>query len=92
MRDGAHDSIRSCHPGRNAGGFGAAGRTVGDTSLPVNVAVGSKSEPFFHSGAKGLVQIVPSAQYHALAGMNHGALLSAPSALGKDVEDFLLRL
>ena len=62
-----------------------------NTSLPVKVAVGSKSEPFFHSGAKGLVQIVPSAEYQTLAGLNHGALLLAPSALGKDVEEFLLR-
>ena len=62
-----------------------------NASLPIKVAVGSKSELFFHSGAKGLVQILPSAQYQSLAGMNHGALLLAPKALGKDVQDFLLR-
>ncbi|OJV44645.1 MAG: alpha/beta hydrolase [Acidobacteriales bacterium 59-55] len=60
-------------------------------SLPIKVAVGSKSEPFFHSGAKGLVQILPSAEYQSLAGLNHGALLFAPAALGRDVQDFLLR-
>lgn len=61
-----------------------------NASLPIKVAVGSKSELFFHSGAKGLVQILPSAQYQSLAGLNHGALLLAPKALGKDVQDFLL--
>jgi pimeloyl-ACP methyl ester carboxylesterase len=62
-----------------------------NTSLAVKVAVGSSSEPFFHSGAKGLVQILPTAEYQSLAGLNHGALLLAPKALGKDVQDFLLR-
>lgn len=61
------------------------------TSLAVKVAVGSRSEPFFHSGAEGLVHIVPTAEYQSLAGLNHGALLLAPKALGKDVQDFLLR-
>jgi len=60
-------------------------------SLPTRVAAGSKSEPFFHSGAKGLVQILPSAQYRSLPDLNHGALLLAPEALGKDIQDFLLR-
>lgn len=61
-----------------------------NASLPIKVAVGSRSEPFFHSGAKGLVQIIPSAQYQSIAGLNHGALLLAPTALGKDVQDFLM--
>jgi len=59
--------------------------------LPVRVAVGSRSEPFFHSGAKGLVQILPSAQYESLGGLNHGALLMAPARLGNDVREFLLQ-
>jgi pimeloyl-ACP methyl ester carboxylesterase len=62
-----------------------------NTSLAVKVAVGSSSEPFFHSGAKGLVQILPTAEYQSLAGLNHGALLLSPIALGKDVQNFLLR-
>lgn len=60
-------------------------------SLPIRVAVGARSEPFFHSGAKGLVQILLSGQYRSLAGLNHGALLLAPTALGKDIQDFLLQ-
>lgn len=62
-----------------------------DTSLPIKVAVGSRSEPFFHSGAKELVRILPSTEYQSLPGLNHGALLLAPAALGRDVQDFLLR-
>ena len=61
-----------------------------NASLPIRVSVGGRSEPFFHSGAKGLVQALPSAQYQSLAGLNHGALLLAPAALGKDVQDFLV--
>ncbi len=60
-------------------------------SLPIMVAVGGGSEPFFHSGAKGLVQILPAGQYQSLAGLNHGALLLAPAVLGKNVRDFLLQ-
>jgi pimeloyl-ACP methyl ester carboxylesterase len=60
-------------------------------SLPVKVAVGSRSEPFFHSGAKRLVESLPSARYESLTGLNHGALLMAPAALGKDVQEFLLQ-
>jgi pimeloyl-ACP methyl ester carboxylesterase len=62
-----------------------------DATVPIKVSVGGRSEAFFHSGAKELVQILPSAQYQSLAGLNHGALLLAPAALGKDVEDFLLQ-
>ena len=59
-------------------------------SLPIKVAVGSRSEPFFHSGAKQLDQILPDTKYQSLSGLNHGALLLAPAKLGTDVQDFLL--
>lgn len=62
-----------------------------NAAVPIKVSVGGKSEAFFHSGAKGLVEILPSAQYQSLAGLNHGALLLAPAVLGKDVNDFLLQ-
>jgi pimeloyl-ACP methyl ester carboxylesterase len=76
--------------GTQAGQALPAGRWK-NTSAAVKVAVGSKSEPFFHSGAEALVQMVPAAEYQSLAGLNHGALLLAPKALGKDVQSFLLR-
>ena len=37
------------------------------------------------SGAKGLAQILPAAQYNSLVGLNHGALILAPTAFRKDV-------
>lgn len=61
-----------------------------NASLPIKVVVGGRSELFFHSGAKGLVRVLPSAHYQSVAGLNHGALLLAPTALGKDVQDFLM--
>jgi pimeloyl-ACP methyl ester carboxylesterase len=61
-----------------------------DASLPIEIAVGSRSEPFFHNGAKQLEQILPDTKYQSLPGLNHGALLFAPAALGKNVQEFLL--
>jgi pimeloyl-ACP methyl ester carboxylesterase len=57
---------------------------------PIRVAVGGRSEPFFHNGAKALVQMLPSASYESIAGLNHGALLLAPVALGKNIQEFFL--
>jgi pimeloyl-ACP methyl ester carboxylesterase len=57
-------------------------------TIPIMVTVGARSEPFFHKGAEGLVQMLPSARYQSINGLNHGALLLAPAALGKDVQQF----
>jgi hypothetical protein len=62
-----------------------------NTPVAIKVAVGSRSVPFFHSGAEALVQILPDAEYQSLDGLNHGALLLAAKSLGKDVQNFLLR-
>jgi pimeloyl-ACP methyl ester carboxylesterase len=62
-----------------------------NTLAVVKVAVGSRSEPFFHTGAEALVQILPVAEYQSLVGLNHGALLMAPKTLANNVQDFLLR-
>jgi pimeloyl-ACP methyl ester carboxylesterase len=60
-------------------------------TVPIKVSVGGRSEAFFHSGAKGLIQTLPSSQYQSLDGLNHGAVLLAPGALAKDVQGFLLK-
>jgi pimeloyl-ACP methyl ester carboxylesterase len=57
-------------------------------SIPIMVTAGARSEPFFHHGAEGLVQMLPSASYQSIHGLNHGALLLAPAVLGKDVQQF----
>ncbi len=62
-----------------------------NATVPIKVSVGGRSEAFFHSGAKGLIETLPSSQYQSLDGLNHGAVLLAPGALAKDVQGFLLK-
>lgn len=52
------------------------------------VMVGSRSEVFFHSGAKELAGILPHAEYRSLEGGNHGSVLLGPKALAGAVEKF----
>lgn len=55
---------------------------------PVMVLVGSRSEPFFHSGAKALVGILHNARYQSLQGRDHSAVLMAPKALASATREF----
>jgi pimeloyl-ACP methyl ester carboxylesterase len=41
-------------------------------AMPVVVIAGGESEPFFHDGAKTLVEQLPNAQYRTLEGQSHG--------------------
>jgi pimeloyl-ACP methyl ester carboxylesterase len=52
---------------------------------PGLVLVGSKSEPFFHSGAKALAQAVPSIRYESLEGAHHGSPQLAPASIARRV-------
>jgi pimeloyl-ACP methyl ester carboxylesterase len=54
------------------------------------VAVGSKSEPFFHTGAKELVPLLPRAEYRSLEGLDHSAILMATKALADQTGTFFL--
>ena len=56
------------------------------TTSPSLVAVGAKSEPFFHTGAKALVQMLPALEYRSLIGLDHGAVLMAPKELAEAIE------
>lgn len=58
------------------------------TTSPVLVAVGSKSEPFFHSGAKALKQSVPVAEYRSLEGLDHGSVLMKPQDTAAAVREY----
>jgi pimeloyl-ACP methyl ester carboxylesterase len=60
------------------------------TTAPVMVTVGSKSEAFFHSGAKALTELLSNAQYRSLEGRDHGAILMAAPALAAEVKRFFL--
>ncbi len=57
-------------------------------TAPALVAVGSKGEPFFHSGAKALAGRLTAAQYRSLDGLDHSAVLMAPEALAAAVREF----
>lgn len=59
-------------------------------TAPTLIVVGSRSELFFHSGAKALARILPGGRYALLDGGNHGALLIAPKALASAVEQFFV--
>jgi pimeloyl-ACP methyl ester carboxylesterase len=57
-------------------------------TTPTLVAVGSKGEPFFHSGAKALVGLLASAQYRSLEGLDHSAVLMAPQQIAAAMREF----
>ncbi len=55
---------------------------------PTLIMVGSKSEKFFHTGAKALAIILPHAEYRSLEGGNHGSVLLGPKPLANEVRQF----
>jgi pimeloyl-ACP methyl ester carboxylesterase len=55
---------------------------------PTLVMVGSKSEQFFHTGAKAVVDLLPGAEYRVLEGGDHGAPMMAPKNLAAEVLAF----
>ena len=52
--------------------------------------VGSRSEPFFHSGAKAVAALLPQAQYRVLEGRDHSAVLMAPKDISAAMNGFFL--
>jgi pimeloyl-ACP methyl ester carboxylesterase len=52
---------------------------------PGLVMVGSKSEPFFHSGARALAATVPSIRYEVLDGGHHGSPQMAPVGIAERI-------
>lgn len=71
------------------------GQTMSGTPLPADrwtsvtaptlVLVGGDSEPFFHDGARALVDLFPGARYSTLDGQDHAV---APDALAPVLADF----
>jgi len=59
-------------------------------TAPTLVMVGSRSEAFFHEGARALEGILPSAHYRLLDGGNHGSVLLAPASIAVPAKDFFL--
>jgi pimeloyl-ACP methyl ester carboxylesterase len=58
---------------------------------PTLVTVGSKSEAFFHTGAKALATLLPNAAYRSLQGRDHSAVVVAPKALAAEIVGFVDR-
>jgi hypothetical protein len=52
---------------------------------PGLVLVGSKSEPFFHAGARALASEVPSIRYEALDGGHHGSPQMSPDGIAERI-------
>jgi pimeloyl-ACP methyl ester carboxylesterase len=59
-----------------------------EKTAPTLVAVGSKSEPFFHTGAQALVPLLPRAEYRSLEDLDHSAILMATNALADEIKPF----
>ena len=57
---------------------------------PTMVAVGAKSEAFFHSGAKALAGILTAGEYRSLNGLDHSAILMAPQALAAAIRQYFV--
>jgi pimeloyl-ACP methyl ester carboxylesterase len=55
---------------------------------PTMVAVGAKSEAFFHNGAKALIGMLPAVEYRSLDGLDHSAVLMAPQALAAAIRQY----
>jgi pimeloyl-ACP methyl ester carboxylesterase len=48
---------------------------------PGIVMVGSRSEPFFHTGAQALAELLPIVEYVALEGGHHGSAVMSPAGI-----------
>jgi pimeloyl-ACP methyl ester carboxylesterase len=55
---------------------------------PSKVMVGSKSEPFFHTGARALAEALPTVEYEALEGGHHGSAVMSPAGIAASITAF----
>jgi len=62
------------------------------TRAPTLVMVGSKSEDFFHTGAKALAGLLQNARYRVLAGCNHAAVMMATKKMAAELSGFFANL
>lgn len=57
-------------------------------TVPTLVMNGSKSPPHLRRAATGLVEVLPNARYRTVAGVNHGAVVTAPKKLEPTLREF----
>jgi hypothetical protein len=53
--------------------------------------VGSKSEAFFHSGAKAEIPLLAHGEYRSIQSLDHSAILMATEALAAEIGPFFLK-
>jgi len=52
------------------------------------VMVGSSSEPFFHSGARALTEVLSRCEYKTLEGGSHGSVVLGPKPIAAAMVQF----
>jgi pimeloyl-ACP methyl ester carboxylesterase len=58
-------------------------------NMPTVVMVGSRSEPFFHSGARALTEVLPHCEYKTLeGGGSHGSVVLGPKPIAAAMAQF----
>ena len=57
-------------------------------NMPTVVMVGSRSEPFFHSGARALTEVLPHCEYKTLEGGSHGTVVLGPQPIAAAMVQF----
>lgn len=57
---------------------------------PAEVMVGSRSEVFFHNGAKALAKLQPTVAYKTLEGGSHASVLMMPAPLAEAIKTFFI--
>jgi pimeloyl-ACP methyl ester carboxylesterase len=60
-------------------------------TAPTLVMVGSKSEPFFHTGAQAFADLLPNVEYRSLEGASHGSVTMSPKDVAAAVGNFFLK-
>lgn len=59
-----------------------------NVTIPTLIMTGENSEPLFHDAARALVELLPKAASHSLAGQDHSAVVMAPDVVAKAIADF----
>ncbi|MCU6713150.1 alpha/beta fold hydrolase [Paenibacillus sp. J5C_2022] len=58
-----------------------------NVTIPTLIMTGENSEPLFHDSARALVELLPQAAAHSLAGQDHSAVIMAPDVVAKAIAD-----
>ncbi|OUS75954.1 hypothetical protein B1748_14150 [Paenibacillus sp. MY03] len=59
-----------------------------NVAIPTLIMTGENSEPLFHDAARALVELLPEATAHLLAGQDHSAVVMSPDVVAKAIVDF----